>query len=121
MSLRAKLSPAAQIFNDFKQFCDDQLASVNEEKAALGSKGGGLLSGRPTIFRHLLNSDLPQSELDDDRLSKEARVLIGAGTITTAGTMCFITYYVMAKPHIKKRLEEELASIMADYLRRQPT
>jgi cytochrome P450 len=80
-----------------------------------------LQGGRPTIFRHLLNSDLPKSELDHDRLSKEAQVLIGAGTITTAGTMCFISYYIMANPHIKKRLQEELAPIMADYPRRQPT
>lgn len=77
--------------------------------------------GRPTLFRFLVNSGLPASELSHERLSKEAQVLIGSGTITTAGTMCFIVYHIMANPHVRKRLEEELAPLMADYPAKKPT
>lgn len=65
---------------------------AKREKAALGSKDTSTTGARLTIFRHLVNSDLPPSELTDERLSREAQVLIGSGTITTAGTLGFICY-----------------------------
>jgi cytochrome P450 len=80
-----------------------------------------MMGGRPTIFRHLLNSDLPPSEVTDDRLSKEAQVLIGTGTVTTAGSLCFICYHIMVNPAIKKRLQEDLKPIMANYPPKKPT
>lgn len=98
--------------------CDEYLRVVKLEKATKSPKG---TSDRSTIFRHLLDSDLPPSELTDERLSKEAQLLIGAGTVTTAGTICFLCYYVMANPSIKKRLQDELKPIMADYPRKKPT
>lgn len=48
-------------------------------------------------------------------------MLIGTGTITTAGSLCFLCYHIMANAHIKQRLQEELRPIMADYPRTQPT
>lgn len=79
---------------------------AKREKAALGSKDTPTTGARLTIFWHLVNSDLPPSELTDERLSKEAQVLIGTGTITAAGTLGFICYYIMASPAIRKRLAE---------------
>ena len=79
------------------------------------------MGSRPTLFRHLLNSDLPPSELSDQRLSREAQVLIGSGTITTAGTMGFIVYHIMSNPAIKERLQAELKDVMAGYPQQRPT
>lgn len=76
---------------------------------------------RPSLFRHLINSDLPPSELTDQRLSREAQVLIGAGTITTAGTMGFICYYIMSNPAIRKRVAEELRPVMEGYPLKKPS
>lgn len=103
------------------QMCDDHLRVAKREKAASGYKDSTLSGGRLTLFRHIVNSDLPPSELTDERLSKEAQVLIGSGTITTAGTMGFLVYYIASNPAIKKRLQEELKPVMADYPRTKPT
>ena len=101
--------------------CDEHIGLAKREKAALGSKDTTTTGARLTLFRHLVNSDLPSSELTDERLSKEAQVLIGSGTITTAGTMGFICYYIMSNPAIRKRLEEELKPVMEGYPEKKPT
>ncbi|PMB64430.1 Trichodiene oxygenase [Beauveria bassiana] len=83
----------------------------------------GTLTGdtRDTLFRHLLNSDLPPSELSEERLSREAQVLIGAGTMTTAGTLAFLCYYILADPAIKERLTTDLTDVMTGYPDKKPT
>lgn len=100
--------------------CEGHLGVVKREKAALGSKDTTTM-GRPTLFRYLVNSDLPPSELSDQRMSREAQVLIGSGTITTAGTLGFLCYYIMANPAIRKRLGEELKDVMEGYPAKKPT
>lgn len=101
--------------------CEGHIGAVKREKAALGSKDTTTTGARLTLFRHLVNSDLPASELSDERLSKEAQVLIGSGTITTAGTLGFICYYILANPAIRKRLAEELKPVMEGYPEKKPT
>ena len=101
--------------------CETHIGVAKREKAAIGSKDTSAKGGRLTLFRHLVNSDLPPSELSDERLSREAQVLIGSGTITTAGTLGFICYYIMADPAIRKRLAEELKGVMKDYPQKKPT
>ena len=101
--------------------CEGHIGVAKREKAALGSKDTSTMGARLTLFRHLVNSDLPPSELTDERLSREAQVLIGSGTITTAGTLGFICYYVMAYPAIRKRLAEELKGVMEGYPEKKPT
>lgn len=68
-----------------------------------------------------MNSNLPSSELSEERLLREAQVLIGTGTITTAGTMGFICYYIMANPAIRERLAAELADVMEGYPEKKPS
>lgn len=69
----------------------------------------------PTIFHGLLiNPNLPESEKVTDRLLDEARVLIGAGTDTTASTLAALTYHILANPEILKRLKAELVEAMPD-------
>jgi len=74
-----------------------------------------------TLFRHIVNSDMPESELSDDRLAKEAQVLLGAGTASTARTLGFVSYYILANPHIRSRLKEELRDIMSGWPERVPS
>ncbi|KAL8929202.1 MAG: hypothetical protein Q9208_001285 [Pyrenodesmia sp. 3 TL-2023] len=105
----------------FELYHNGHIRAVKHEKAALGSKDTTTTGGRLTLFRHLVNSDLPASELSDERLSREAQVLIGSGTITTAGTLGFICYYILANPSIRKRLAEELKPVMEGYPEKKPT
>ncbi|KAL9609843.1 MAG: hypothetical protein Q9167_005410 [Letrouitia subvulpina] len=114
------LYPSSQTFNKFKRLCDSHLGVVKREKVAVGPKDTTDI-GRPTLFRYLINSGLPPSELSDQRMSREAQVLIGSGTITTAGTMGFLCYYIMANPEIRKRLAEELKDVMQGYPAIKPT
>ena len=64
---------------------------------------------------------MPESELSVDRLSKEAQVLLEAGTVSTARTLDFIFYYVTANESVRERLSNELKDIMAQYLERLPS
>ena len=62
-----------------------------------------------------------ESELSTDRLVKEAQVLLGAGTASTARTLDFICYYILADREIHSRLQEEIKDSMAEYPQRAPS
>ncbi|EMD96233.1 hypothetical protein COCC4DRAFT_19072 [Bipolaris maydis ATCC 48331] len=119
-SILAVIDPGAQNWNTFRMMCYDSIKDTKREKGAQPTKDTSLL-GRPTLFRHLVNSDLPASELSDERLLREAQVLIGSGTMTTAGTMCFLVYYIKSNPEIHRRLTEELKPIMEGYPHKKPS
>ena len=74
-----------------------------------------------SLFRYIVNSDMPESERSDERLAKEAQVLLGGGTATTARTMSFISYFILANPSIRSRLENELREPMSRYPEIVPT
>ncbi|KAI0468968.1 cytochrome P450 family protein [Xylaria cf. heliscus] len=120
-SLLLKLDPRSQEFNKFRLMSERHIDHAKQEKAASGSKDTSLMGGPVTIFRHLVNSDLPASELTRERLSKESQVLLGAGTVSTARTLDFISYYIMANPAIRERLTEELKNDMEGYPEKKPT
>ena len=63
---------------------------------------------------------MPDSERSSERLSREAMVLLGAGTATTARTLGFISYYTLANPHIRKKLQKELKDVTAAYPEKIP-
>ena len=71
--------------------------------------------GKPSLFRHLLNSDMPEHDLSVERLSKEAMVLLAAGSASTARTLDFICYYILADRNIHSKLQDDLRDIMKDY------
>lgn len=68
-----------------------------------------------SIFRYIVTSEMPESERSVERLSREAMVLFGAGTATTARTLGFVCFYVLSDPLMRERLGSELAPLMADY------
>jgi len=51
---------------------------------------------------------------DGERLGAEATSIIGAGTETTAWTLSVITYYLLAHPSIRSKLEAELQTVVQD-------
>lgn len=73
-----------------------------------------------SLFRHVLRSELPASELSTDRLSKEAEVILAAGTTATARTLVFISYYILANIDIRHQLGRELEDVMAGYPEKVP-
>lgn len=75
----------------------------------------------PSLFHWIVNSDMPESELADERLAKEAQVIQSAGSTSTARTLTHITCYVLENPHIRGRLSEELREIMAGWPNKVPT
>lgn len=62
---------------------------------------------RETIFQHLLDSDLPESEKSEARLIDEGIVLIGAGSHTVAWTLTVSTFHILSNPAILRNLKEE--------------
>ncbi|KAK2767551.1 hypothetical protein FQN54_003709 [Arachnomyces sp. PD_36] len=112
--------PRSQNFNNFKNMAEGHIVQAKNEKEQMGEKDTSSTGGRITVFRHLVNSDLPQEELSVERLSKEAQVLLGAGTVSTARTLDFICYYILADPSIRTRLQEELKDVTAGYPSKMP-
>ncbi|PHH87959.1 hypothetical protein CDD83_8173 [Cordyceps sp. RAO-2017] len=87
------------------QLCGRRVAEV---KADIASKSELKESDKTSIFHHILQSDVPESEKAPDRMRREAFALLAAGTITTASTVSLITFYVLADPAVEKRLRQEL-------------
>ena len=78
-------------------------------------------NNRTSLFRHVLNSEMPESELSLDRLSREAQVLLGAGSATTARTLDFISYYILSNDQIRSALQNDLKGIMSGYPENMPS
>ncbi len=68
-----------------------------------------------TIFHSLIrNPNLSKADKTDERLLDEARVLLGAGTDTTANTLAWTTYHILANPPVIARLRKELVDAIPD-------
>ena len=91
-----------------------QIVEAKREKLENDRKGTRVGDGT-SLFRYIVNSDMPESERSNERLAKEAQVLLGGGTATTARTIGFISYFILASPYIRSRLEKELERPMSGY------
>jgi len=67
-----------------------------------------------SIFRHLMDSDLPPSEKTFDRLTQEGQILIGAGGDTVGAALAVITFHLLDNPPILARMRKELESVVFD-------
>lgn len=74
----------------------------------------GIQFDRPTIFETLLKSDLEESEKRPERLADEAITVTAAGTETTSWTLSVITFHLLDKPHLLKKLVTELQANIDD-------
>jgi len=75
----------------------------------------------PSLFHWIVNSDMPESEQSDERLAKEAQVIQSAGSTSTARTLSHITFYILATPAIRERLQNELRNIMVGWPDKYPS
>jgi cytochrome P450 len=73
-----------------------------------------------SVFHQIVNSDMPASEKTEDRLTKEAQVILTAGTITTSRVLAVAWYHVASNPDLRCRLEVEVENVMADWPQRTP-
>src|SRR5271163_2853124 len=67
---------------------------------------------QPTVFKELLNSDLPREEVTVQRLAEEAQTVVGAGQVTTAHFLTMTSFFILANPEILGKLKEELILAM---------
>ncbi|PTB66041.1 cytochrome P450 [Trichoderma citrinoviride] len=113
-SLLLKIYPKGQMFNIFRQRALEQIRIANRDKS---EKDANDIS----IFRHIANSDMPVEERTEERLAKEAQVLLGGGTASTARTIGFASYYILSRPELRSKLEAELREPMANWPQQVPT
>lgn len=74
-----------------------------------------------SVFHHVVKSDMPESDKSEERLMGEAQVMLGGGTVTTARTLTFASYYILSRPEVRGRLESEVKDFMAEWPERVPT
>jgi hypothetical protein len=67
-----------------------------------------------TVFKELLESDLPPQEKSVDRLFQDGFTLITAGMETTSYTLQIATCYVLYNPSIFRNVREELMLAIPD-------
>jgi cytochrome P450 len=68
----------------------------------------------PTIFRELIESDLPLQEKSDERLGDEAQLIIAAGLVTTSWALAVASFHIVNKPEIFLKLRKELEAAIPD-------
>lgn len=74
-----------------------------------------------SLFHHIVESDMPESERSPERLVQEAQVLLSAGTVTTARTIAFASFYILARSEIKAKVQAELRDAMDGWPEKVPT
>ena len=77
-----------------------------------GKHDGSQKSTHTTVFRELLDSDLPPEEVTISRLAEEAQTVVAAGQVTTAHFLKMTSFHLLANPEILGKLREELKSVM---------
>jgi len=88
----------------------------SKEEAEAVKKGLVKEDSRPALFRQvILYGNLPASELTVERLTKEAQVIVGAGSVTVSRIIDFIAVCVLSRPHVRIQLAEELRDIMSGF------
>ena len=67
-----------------------------------------------SVLDGIINSDaIPESDKTVDRITQEARTLVGAGSETTGSSLECIAYHVLANPDVLRRLKQELAEAVS--------
>ncbi|KAF1963154.1 cytochrome P450 [Byssothecium circinans] len=112
------LDPRLKTFDKFQRLARQHIIDAKREKEMAKPAS---FDSYNSIFRHILTSDLPESDLSVERLSREAQVLLGAGTVSSARTMDFLSFYIMKNEAYRKRLQDELAPVMQDYPEKIPS
>ncbi|PLN80209.1 cytochrome P450 [Aspergillus taichungensis] len=107
------INPAvASLLEDDQKFAKDNMVQVHE---IMNGTDRYNEHGHPTIFHEMIsNPTLPDSEKGVFRLSEEAKIVVGAGSETTAWALSLITYHLLKQPHTLSRLRAELIASISD-------
>ncbi|KAF2678009.1 cytochrome P450 CYP551C1, partial [Lentithecium fluviatile CBS 122367] len=120
-SLLLWIDPRSQLFNDWKDVTEKHILEIKRDKESDAQVHTQLKGKRMTLLRHLVNSDLPASELSTPRLVNEAQVLLGTGTIGTSRVLDIMCYYIVDNSSIRLKMAEELKEVMQDWPATKPT
>ena len=96
-----------------KQIIDSIRDKNNAKKSAVDSQ--------VSFFRHILDSDMPESDLSVNRLINEAQVLVSGGTVTVSRTLDIISFYILANKDVRSTLLIELEDVMKTYPEKVPS
>ena len=96
-----------------KQIIDSIRDKNNAKKAAVDSQ--------VSFFRHILDSNMPESDLSVNRLINEAQLLVLAGATTIAPTLDLISFYILANKDVRSTLLIELEDVMKTYPEKVPS
>lgn len=67
-----------------------------------------------TIFQTILDSNLPANEKDVDRLQQEARLVVGAGSETTARALSVNSFFLFRDPVRLQKVRDEIRTLPRD-------
>ena len=101
----AKLEPGIHVFQVFAEGLERTIQKIRNAK----DRPEGL-----TVFDDIMRSDVAEAERSTPRMVDEAMILTIAGVDTTAITLMSLSYELLTRPDIFKRLREELESVMPD-------
>src|SRR5258706_12915519 len=93
---------------EFSQKLREQVRSV------VASQSQATKEDQPTVFRALLNSDLPPQEKTVERLMHEGFTMVTAGEETTGYVLTIATCHVLNQPAILAKLKAELVAAIPD-------
>ncbi|KAI4284882.1 MAG: hypothetical protein L6R38_001091 [Xanthoria sp. 2 TBL-2021] len=119
-SIILRAMPQAQVFEDFDKMTLANVANAKTTKLH-NDQREPFKRAYPSLFHWIVNSDMPESELGDQRLANEAQVILSAGSTSTARTLTHITCHLLANPRIRSRLGYELKDIMAEWPDKVPS
>ncbi|KAK3337578.1 cytochrome P450 [Cercophora scortea] len=115
--------PRGQMFNIFKDRAKRHIRRAMKSTTKTGAKVDNEEHSEDdasSLFHHIVNSDMPESERSEERLAKEAQVLLGGGTASTARTIGFASFYIITRPKVRSRLEAELRQPMSGWPAKVP-
>ncbi|CAJ2504214.1 Uu.00g116080.m01.CDS01 [Anthostomella pinea] len=68
-----------------------------------------------SLFHHVVNSDMPESEKTEPRLVMEAMLIMAGGTWTSGRTIGVASYYILSRPELQRAVEAELRDVMVKW------
>lgn len=106
--LLTKIPGAAEGYQKFVKFCVDELSWRVKNASESESKGGSDMMA--WILRAYQGIDRPDR---DPMLQADARLIIVAGSDTTAAAFTYLFYYLAKDPSQVKKLREELKPLLS--------
>ena len=85
---------------------------IDELKA--GEDGGKTGGEKSSIFRMLLDSDLPAHDKSTSLLMQDAQTVLAGGSVTTTAALSVGTYYILSDKHVFKKLMDELTKAIPE-------